>query len=211
MKRADRSHEQRPAGDAPLLELKQRLQALRAGAGAHRRQSRACAPGEVTALARRQRRRQVGADQDASPGIHAPDGGEICGRARRCGSAPRATPRALGIETVYQDLALCNNLDIVQNMFLGREQTARAAGRGGDGDRRGRDAREPGRHHRALDPPARRVALGRPAPVGRDRQGRALEREARDHGRADRRARRRPDGDGARTGAAAGRSRASPC
>jgi ABC-type sugar transport system ATPase subunit len=34
------------------------------------------------------------------------------------------TPRdaaALGIETVYQDLALCDNLDIVQNMFLGRE------------------------------------------------------------------------------------------
>jgi len=34
------------------------------------------------------------------------------------------TPRdaaALGIATVYQDLALCDNLDIVQNMFLGRE------------------------------------------------------------------------------------------
>ena len=34
------------------------------------------------------------------------------------------TPRdaaALGIEVVYQDLALCENLDIVQNMFLGRE------------------------------------------------------------------------------------------
>jgi ABC-type sugar transport system ATPase subunit len=28
----------------------------------------------------------------------------------------------LGIETVYQDLALCDNLDIVQNMFLGRER-----------------------------------------------------------------------------------------
>jgi D-xylose transport system ATP-binding protein len=36
------------------------------------------------------------------------------------------TPReaaALGIEVVYQDLALCENLDIVQNMFLGREET----------------------------------------------------------------------------------------
>jgi D-xylose transport system ATP-binding protein len=30
---------------------------------------------------------------------------------------------ALGIETVYQDLALCDNLDIVGNMFLGRERT----------------------------------------------------------------------------------------
>ncbi len=31
---------------------------------------------------------------------------------------------ALGIEVVYQDLALCENLDIVQNMFLGREETS---------------------------------------------------------------------------------------
>ncbi len=31
----------------------------------------------------------------------------------------------LGIETVYQDLALADNLDIVQNMFLGREQVSR--------------------------------------------------------------------------------------
>jgi D-xylose transport system ATP-binding protein len=30
---------------------------------------------------------------------------------------------ALGIEVVYQDLALADNLDIVQNMFLGREET----------------------------------------------------------------------------------------
>ena len=38
------------------------------------------------------------------------------------------TPRdasALGIEIVYQDLALCDNLDIVQNMFLGRERAQR--------------------------------------------------------------------------------------
>jgi D-xylose transport system ATP-binding protein len=31
---------------------------------------------------------------------------------------------ALGVEIVYQDLALCDNLDIVQNMFLGREKHA---------------------------------------------------------------------------------------
>ena len=40
----------------------------------------------------------------------------------------------LGIEVVYQDLALCENLDIVNNMFLGRERTAtrhaRPAGHG---------------------------------------------------------------------------------
>src|SRR5579875_3274363 len=34
--------------------------------------------------------------------------------------SPRAASE-LGIEIVYQDLALCDNLDIVQNMFLGRE------------------------------------------------------------------------------------------
>lgn len=36
-----------------------------------------------------------------------------------------ATPQAathLGIETVYQDLALCDNLDVVSNLFLGREE-----------------------------------------------------------------------------------------
>ncbi len=35
-------------------------------------------------------------------------------------SDPRSAA-SLGIEVVYQDLALCDNLDIVQNMFLGRE------------------------------------------------------------------------------------------
>ena len=28
----------------------------------------------------------------------------------------------MGIKTIYQDLALCDNLDIVQNMFLGHEK-----------------------------------------------------------------------------------------
>ena len=36
-------------------------------------------------------------------------------------SGPRDVA-ALGVEVVYQDLALCDNLDIVQNMFLGREE-----------------------------------------------------------------------------------------
>ncbi|MGZ6281419.1 MAG: ATP-binding cassette domain-containing protein [Ktedonobacteraceae bacterium] len=34
---------------------------------------------------------------------------------------PQAANR-LGIETVYQDLALCDNLDVVANLFLGREE-----------------------------------------------------------------------------------------
>lgn len=32
------------------------------------------------------------------------------------------TAASLGIETVYQDLALCDNLDVVSNLFLGREE-----------------------------------------------------------------------------------------
>jgi D-xylose transport system ATP-binding protein len=36
-------------------------------------------------------------------------------------TSPQAATR-LGIETVYQDLALCDNLDVVANLFLGREK-----------------------------------------------------------------------------------------
>jgi ABC-type sugar transport system ATPase subunit len=54
-------------------------------------------------------------------GIWQPDHGEIIweGRPVRLHSPRDAS--ALGIATVYQDLALADNLDIVQNMFLGRE------------------------------------------------------------------------------------------
>jgi len=58
-------------------------------------------------------------------GIHSPEGGEILWEGR---PAHIRTPRDashLGIETVHQDLALADNLDIVQNMFLGRERVRR--------------------------------------------------------------------------------------
>ena len=45
---------------------------------------------------------------------------------------------ALGVEIVYQDLALCDNLDIVQNMFLGREKKARDRPRRADDGGAGR-------------------------------------------------------------------------
>jgi ABC-type sugar transport system ATPase subunit len=55
-------------------------------------------------------------------GIHSPERGTITweGRAEHIRSPKIAAE--LGIQTVYQDLALCDNLDIVQNMFLGRER-----------------------------------------------------------------------------------------
>jgi D-xylose transport system ATP-binding protein len=55
-------------------------------------------------------------------GIHAPDGGEIVFDGKPVHiSSPKDASR-LGIEVVYQDLALCDNLDVVQNMYLGREE-----------------------------------------------------------------------------------------
>jgi ABC-type sugar transport system ATPase subunit len=54
-------------------------------------------------------------------GIHAPDRGQILWDGRPVSIRSPKDSAALGIETVYQDLALCDNLDIVQNMFLGRE------------------------------------------------------------------------------------------
>ncbi len=54
-------------------------------------------------------------------GIHAADSGEIFFEGNRVSvSTPKDAAR-LGIEVVYQDLALCDNLDVVQNMYLGRE------------------------------------------------------------------------------------------
>jgi D-xylose transport system ATP-binding protein len=55
-------------------------------------------------------------------GIHPADSGtiEFEGEPVTISSPPDAV--ALGIATVYQDLALCDNLDVVENLFLGREE-----------------------------------------------------------------------------------------
>ncbi|NUS56626.1 MAG: sugar ABC transporter ATP-binding protein [Streptomycetaceae bacterium] len=54
-------------------------------------------------------------------GINSIDGGEVRFEGHPVAiHAPRDAAR-LGIEFVYQDLALADNLDITQNMFLGRE------------------------------------------------------------------------------------------
>lgn len=55
-------------------------------------------------------------------GVGPADSGEIFvdGQPVRINTPQHAT--GLGIETVYQDLALCDNLDVVSNLFLGREE-----------------------------------------------------------------------------------------
>ncbi|HEX2412403.1 MAG TPA: ATP-binding cassette domain-containing protein [Solirubrobacteraceae bacterium] len=54
-------------------------------------------------------------------GIHPFDHGEMFWEGEKVEVHGPRQANALGIEIVYQDLALCDNLDVVHNMFLGRE------------------------------------------------------------------------------------------
>ena len=54
-------------------------------------------------------------------GVHPQDEGTILFEGRPVAIPSPGASQALGIATVYQDLALCDNLDIVSNLFLGRE------------------------------------------------------------------------------------------
>jgi D-xylose transport system ATP-binding protein len=54
-------------------------------------------------------------------GIHPMDEGEILYEGEPVAIHGPKDAAKLGIEVVYQDLALCDNLDVVQNMYLGRE------------------------------------------------------------------------------------------
>jgi D-xylose transport system ATP-binding protein len=78
-------------------------------------------PGQVTALVG-----DNGAGKStlikSIAGIHAIDSGEFLFEGRPVSVSGPREAAALGIEIVYQDLALADNLDVVQNMFLGRER-----------------------------------------------------------------------------------------
>jgi D-xylose transport system ATP-binding protein len=58
-------------------------------------------------------------------GIHPMDSGELLFDGKRVTIHSPKEAVNLGIEVVYQDLALCDNLDVVQNMYLGRETRSR--------------------------------------------------------------------------------------
>jgi ABC-type sugar transport system ATPase subunit len=57
-------------------------------------------------------------------GIYQPDHGQVFWEGHPVHVRNARDAARLGIETVYQDLALADNLDIVQNMFLGRERVS---------------------------------------------------------------------------------------
>ena len=105
---------------APLLELRGVSKSF-GPVQALNRVNLAIPPGKVTALAG-----DNGAGKSVLiktvSGLWEPNEGQILweGSPTRIHSPNDA--EALGITTIYQDLALCDNLDIVQNMFLGHEK-----------------------------------------------------------------------------------------
>ena len=54
-------------------------------------------------------------------GVYTPDAGDITFAGRKVTVGGPSEAQALGIATVFQDLALCDNLDVVANLFLGQE------------------------------------------------------------------------------------------
>jgi D-xylose transport system ATP-binding protein len=58
----------------------------------------------------------------------APSGGRIVFDGRERHFASPAEAKEAGIETVYQDLSLCTNVDVVANFFMGRELTRKVLG-----------------------------------------------------------------------------------
>jgi ABC-type sugar transport system ATPase subunit len=61
-------------------------------------------------------------------GVYQPDSGNIVFGGRPVHFTSPEDARSAGIETIYQDLALCENLDASANIFLGREPLRRVAG-----------------------------------------------------------------------------------
>ena len=84
--------------------------------------------GEVVGPDGRQRRRQVDAGEDHRRQLPPTARHDADGRRARCVLHRPVEARQHGIEIVYQDLALCDNLTAAANVFLGRELRA-ASGR----------------------------------------------------------------------------------
>jgi D-xylose transport system ATP-binding protein len=126
-------------------------------------------------------------------GAQRPDSGEILINGEPKTITNPRDAKAAGIETIYQTLALADNLDAPANLFLGRELTSRL---GNLDDDRMEDATRKvmGRlnpNFQRFNMPVKSLSGGRG-----DRPSGLLQREDPDHGRADRRARSGRDGPG---------------
>ncbi|MEG8037651.1 ATP-binding cassette domain-containing protein [Sphingomonas sp. LR61] len=124
-------------------------------------------------------------------GVYTPDEGTITFEGEPVHIGSPAAAQALGIATVFQDLALADNLDVVSNLFLGREvshfvldEEEMERKSWSCSDSLGSDPVRPHPH---------RVALRRSAADRRDRPVVDRRPEDRHPRRADRRARRRAD------------------
>jgi D-xylose transport system ATP-binding protein len=116
-------------GSVPLLELRAVTKRFGAVRALHDVDLE-CSAGEVLAVVG-----DNGAGKSTLVGVVsgtlAPDGGAVLFEGAPVPPRP-AGAAALGIATVHQDLGLCDNLDVVANLFLGREQACspRASSRG---------------------------------------------------------------------------------
>jgi len=61
-------------------------------------------------------------------GVHQPDGGQIFVEGKEVNIHSPMDALSMGIETIYQDLALAENMNVYSNIFLGREKTRKAWG-----------------------------------------------------------------------------------
>ena len=184
----DMAYRREPARVTPLVEFRNITKTF-GGVHAVENVSLDLAPGEVLGLLGHN-----GAGKSTLikilSGVFTADSGEIrvAGAGRQ--SVRTATRKPLGIETIYQNLALSENLDSVANVFLGRELTDRFGFMNDEAMEeppaltlqrmklRLPSSLQPGRE------PLRRAAAG-----DRHRAGRPFQRARPDHGRADRRAR----------------------